>query len=963
MVIKDEIIQLITKLVTPPAEKWENDPFEVLLKQCPKEVFDKYVDSQPEEAIPSTSDDIRTVNADARIQYSQILGGLYLELAEILESQRSTTDDEFKLVSVQDISVIKSSFQFFLLTGIIPFLEPGVCLPASSRSTFIKSWKLYDGDKQKCAERLDFAAKVIVALLKSNEHIATLFLPKFIDDVIGVHYQLNELKANNYESQLEEVISKCRNDVLFESLMLLSRGGKSHNPPMWLKGACGKVLSKILVSEGGLALMLHYYNARAGDNWTDHLPMTKNVAWCLAAVPKIFNHPLKYHENISKQFFEIIWSQKTPEKNTLNLFKSYVDEVHVRFSHNANVTIFDKILNFWEILDRRIKDTTTHTNMEKIEEFSTNDIRNLQLLSQMQNAYDRTRIRNILTCLFACSTHIPYVKDILRGTLDGVGNLGYTLYLYVTTPSRHILLEKKSRTSSKIQEVGESNGNNAPTDELWLRPSSNEDDGIVTRLADAFFITEEVIGTARLRTLMEMINVALEEFLKVSEKEREDDAARFVQLESAKLFSTTYSHMIVGCCYEKIEEYGSAKGFTPEECIQLLKITENILNNAALKLMRLQHRKEQVEVFRMSASEETEFKSTRETARLCLPVVSMVFFCTQNGGRVREVVNKAVDAMANYIKASDKFPSTDLSYNQCMQESKDFLRKLQIDLKDVTPPVVPQKNERRRYSQLDICNEWIDDLHEEEPAIKGGVLMMISKAFRNKTWHCQKLIDYGIHETVKELIIDEDSYVFLAAINCLCEMALFDRYHFESIIEYYEELMAANNKDDRLIIRIGRIAEAIGRLVLIRGESSITYFDRFATIFMAGIKEPNEILRASSCGAFGNLLMATHGRGVEKWLEQLFHTLTNIIRVDRSPQVRRSAADLIRYSLRAAGKDILVILREQLLDLHREVRQLWTTDRDDTVRLHAQLCCQEIDAALRQNQEDVERGYHRRIRF
>lgn len=962
MAIKDEIIELITKLVTPPAERWENDPFEVLLKQCPKHVFEKYVDPIIEDAIPSTSDDVRTVNADARVQFSQILGGLYLELAGVLETQRSTTNDEFQLVSVQDINAVKSSFQFFLLTGVIPFLEPGVCLPASSRSSFIKSWKLYNGDKEKCAERLSFAAKVFVTLLKSNDHIASLFLPKFIDDIIGIHYQLNELKANKYESELEEIISKCRPDVLFGSLMHLSRGGKSQIPPMWLKGACGKVLSTILVGEGGLALMLQYYHERAGDNWTDHLPMTKSVAWCLAAVPKIFSHPLRYHENISKQFFEIFWSQKTPEKNTLNLFKSYVDEVHVRFSHNANVTVFDKILNFWEVLDKRVRNGT-QMHSEKVEEFCMNDIKNLQLLSQMQNSYDVKRIRRITTCLFACAQHVPYVKDVLRVVLDGAANLGYTLYQYVVTPSLHVRLEKKSVTSSKIQEIGETNGNATPAEELWLEASTNADEGVGRRLEDVFYITADVVGSARLRAIMEMINVALEEFLRVSEKEREDDAARFVQLEGAKLFSSAHSHFVVGCCYEQITEYATIKGFSQEECVQLLKITENILNNATLKLVRLQNRKRSVDIFTLTDSEREEFDATRDTAKLCLPFVSMIFFFTQSGSRMRDVIMKAVEAMANYIKASDCFPSPDASYNATIAESKNFLRKLEIDMKDVTPPAVPQKNERRRYSQLDICSEWIEELHEDEPAIKGGALMQISKAFHNRTWHCQKLIDYGVHETVKDMIIEEDSYVFLSAINCLCEMSLFDRYHFESIIEYYEELMAANNKADKLIIRIGRIAEALGRLVLIRGESSITYFDRFATVFMIGIKEPNEILRASSCGAFGNLLMATHGRGIEKWLEQLLHTLTNIIRVDRSPQVRRSAADLVRHSLKAAGKDILVILREQLLDIHREVRQLYKTDRDETVRLHAQLCCEEIDAALRQNNEESEKGYHRKIRF
>lgn len=157
------------------------------------------------------------------------------------------------------------------------------------------------------------------------------------------------------------------------------------------------------------------------------------------------------------------------------------------------------------------------------------------------------------------------------------------------------------------------------------------------------------------------------------------------------------------------------------------------------------------------------------------------------------------------------------------------------------------------------------------------------------------------------MVADDDSYVYLSAINCLCEMGLYNKNMFEDTIEYYEEMSNQPQKDTKMIIRVGRVAEAIGKLLLARGEISVTYFDRLATLFMKGIDEPEEILRASSCGAFGNLMIATRGRGSEKWLGQVFHKIVNIIRVDRSPLVRRSAADLIRHSLQSTGRDMLAV--------------------------------------------------------
>ncbi|KAF1761327.1 hypothetical protein GCK72_009583 [Caenorhabditis remanei] len=962
MVDKDQLIQIINQLITPPAETWKNDPFEVLVKQCPKVVSDKYLTPHSVDSIPSTSDDVRTVNADARVHYSQLLGSLFLELASTLSTLRTLSPDEYQLISLQDVSLIKKSFEFFLLTGILPFLEPGVGLPASTRSTFIKSWKLYDGNKESCIERLDFAAKVIVALLESNEAIAVQFLPKFIYDILAVRYQLLELKVDKYELQLEDIISKCPMDVLFGGLMFLTQDRKSVKTPMWLKISCGKQMTKILVDKDGLSYLLQYYRERAGDTWTDNLPLTKQVAWHLATVPKMFKHPLQYHEIISNQFFELIWSQKVLDKTTVTVFTNYVDELRTRFWLNADLTVFDKILNFWEILGKKLQDRTLTTS-EKIETFSPNYVRNLQLLSQLQNTSDTKRLRALIICFIACIEQIPYIKDILKGALDGVGSLGYTIYYYVITPSLVVQLHNKSKITSMIEEVGESNVDESPADELWVYGFDNPDDGVARRLDTAFYVVDNVLSSAQTRTLMEMMNAALEDFLKVSEKERDDDFARFVQLDGSKHFSSSHAHLVVGCCYERLISIAGDHGFSQEECIQLIKISESILNNATAKFLRIVARKRAVDVFQLSAAEKKEFEHTRDTARMCLPIISTIFFITQGTPRMQDVHLKSMEAMANFTKAADLLPSEDPTFNSAVDEAKGLLRKLKIDVNQVSAPVVPQRNERRRYNQTDVCNDWIEELHDDEPAVKGGALILIAKAFRAKSWHCQKLLDYAAFDTVKDMVSDTDSYVYLSAINCLCEMALFDRHVFDGFIEYYEEIASIPNKDERLIIRVGRTSEALGKLLIARGETSIAYFDRLATVFMSGINEKDELSRASSCGAFGNLLMATGGKGVAKWMDQLLQTITNVLRTDRSPLVRRSATDLIRHSLHSVGRDMFVVLRERLLDIHREVRQLWRTDRDETVRLHAQLCVEEIAAALRQNQEDVDREYQRKLRL
>ncbi|CAI2347586.1 unnamed protein product [Caenorhabditis sp. 36 PRJEB53466] len=965
MLTKDDYIQVINQLIAQPGEAWKNDPFEILLKQAPKELIVKYLEVQPEDLVPSTSDDVRTVNADVRIQFSQVLGGVYLDLSSLLKSARESAPDEFQLLSLQDVSAIKKSFEFFVLTAILPFLEPGVGLGATSRSTFIKSWKVYDGNKPVCIERLDYAAKVILALLECNLALAAQFLPKFIDDVLCVRFQLVNLGVKENEPKFVEILAKCPPDVLFASLMLMLPDKKQYKTPLWLKMACGMHMTKILVAKDGLSHLMQYYRERAGDTWTDNLPMTKQVAWHLATVPKLFKHPLQYHEIISNQFFETLWKQKTPEKNVTRVFVSYSDELRVRFSLNCDLTIFDKVLRFWEILNQRIADKTVR-HSQKMTDFCAKDVRNLQLLSQLQSSLDPKRIRFIYPVLYACIEHIPFVKDVLKATLEGFQNMGCSLYMHVMTPTRAVqIVKKREETSSKIEEIGENAQENAEDDdEMWLHGvEENADEGIARRLETAFFVVDNVLTQSQVRTMIELMTLGVDDFLKTAEKERDDDCARFVVLEGAKHFAAHHAHLVVGCCFERLVSIADKYGFGTDECVQLLRLAENILNNATGKLQRLGTRKRSVDVFVMSENEQKEFELTCSTARLCVPLVTTVFALTQGMSRLHELHLKCLESVANLTKAVDQFPSQDHSFMATIDEAKLWLRSLKIDVENVNPVNIPQRMDRRRYSHGDVCNELMEELHDDEPAVRGAALMQISKTFRSKMYLCPRLLEYGVFEMAKELIADDDSYVYLSAINAMCEMSLFDRRLLEIAIEYYEEMSKMAEKNEPIIVRLGRLTEALGRVFLVKGAITVNHVDRMAPIFIDQLGEQDEILRASACGGIGFMMRATEGKGFEKWLERLFHALHNIVLLDRSVLSRRAAVDLIRICIHSYGMDVFVTLRERLLELHREVRRLWRTDRDGVVRLHSQLCCEELDAILEQSQAEIERGYTRRIRF
>lgn len=72
------------------------------------------------------------------------------------------------------------------------------------------------------------------------------------------------------------------------------------------------------------------------------------------------------------------------------------------------------------------------------------------------------------------------------------------------------------------------------------------------------------------------------------------------------------------------------------------------------------------------------FQCSRDSAKMCLPMISTVFMLTQTTTRMHDVHIRSMEAMANFTKAADAFPSEDVSFNLAVDEAKKLLRDLKI---------------------------------------------------------------------------------------------------------------------------------------------------------------------------------------------------------------------------------------------------------------------------------------------
>ena len=126
------------------------------------------------------------------------------------------------------------------------------------------------------------------------------------------------------------------------------------------------------------------------------------------------------------------------------------------------------------------------------------------------------------------------------------------------------------------------------------------------------------------------------------------------------------------------------------------------------------------------------------------------------------------------------------------------------------------------------------DLDDEMIPVRGNALIRVSRAVQRKDAKVVEALEPWLYAKVKgmccffyyhnsiELVKDEDSYVYLSAINALAEIACYDtNKYLEKLLALFQELgteqLEDPDKADKFVQLRGKFAEAIGKVFLVLG--------------------------------------------------------------------------------------------------------------------------------------------------
>ncbi|KAG8042660.1 hypothetical protein G9C98_005294 [Cotesia typhae] len=190
---------------------------------------------------------------------------------------------------------------------------------------------------------------------------------------------------------------------------------------------------------------------------------------------------------------------------------------------------------------------------------------------------------------------------------------------------------------------------------------------------------------------------------------------------------------------------------------------------------------------------------------------------------------------------------------------------------------------------------------------------------------------------------DEDSFVYLTAINGLCAMALkFPRDVVEILVQEFIDMaerdIAAENR--------AKLGEILVKTTKGLGDMAPAYKNILINGFLCGVRDKDSMVRVSSLSCLGELCRVL-GFKLGHTVTEVLYCVGKIIETDEQ-ECRRAGVLVINLLIRGLGKDVLTDLGSDLLPVYRALKFLRDNDNDQVLRLHAQLTLEELDDIVRE---------------
>uniref|UniRef100_T1ISA3 RNA polymerase II assembly factor Rtp1 C-terminal domain-containing protein n=1 Tax=Strigamia maritima TaxID=126957 RepID=T1ISA3_STRMM len=251
----------------------------------------------------------------------------------------------------------------------------------------------------------------------------------------------------------------------------------------------------------------------------------------------------------------------------------------------------------------------------------------------------------------------------------------------------------------------------------------------------------------------------------------------------------------------------------------------------------------------------------------------------------------------------------------------------------VAPPKKDSSKKITNFQKL-----W-DELKDPFVPTRGHALIGLRKLIIERDSetlsHADELLDV-FHRHVD----DDDSYIYLAAVQGLASLT--ERYPDKIVPRLTAEFANFDTKKRNSVELRLKLGEVIVKVTQLLGEMLPKYRDLFLQAFLNGCKDENSQVRASS---LSNLAEVCKGLkfSIGPCIHEVMLCVRSLLKTDAASEVKEACLLLITLLLRGLGDDTFEVIGSILPDLFRLLKTIYTIERDDKVKLNAQLALEELN--------------------
>jgi len=187
-----------------------------------------------------------------------------------------------------------------------------------------------------------------------------------------------------------------------------------------------------------------------------------------------------------------------------------------------------------------------------------------------------------------------------------------------------------------------------------------------------------------------------------------------------------------------------------------------------------------------------------------------------------------------------------------------------------------------------------------------------------------------------------DSYIYLAAVNGLISLALHEPATvLDTLLTEYR-----TSKKLDLETRL-KIGESLTKTVKNFNDLLPKYGNKLIDAFLIGCKHEDDLFRSSSLSNLGETCKLLN-YSLHLNVHEIINCLSSLIDTDKSIQVKRSAAMVIKMIIEGLKQEnFLQILGDSALPLYKVLSKTTATNQDEIVQLNCQLSKEYLNELMR----------------